>query len=95
MATVTNATQLLAIEIANKFPDVTSGVFVGYIAAGDCACIAWSADASAATDLSLIEGNMDSSTGKWSKLTYTWDNTTAGVDSNGRIVGTSPKVNLG
>ena len=92
---VTNAEDLLAIELANKFPDVKGGTFVAYIAAGDCACVMWTADSSSNGDLSLIESNVDAGTGKWSQLTYSWDNTTAGVDSNGRIVGTSPKVNLG
>ena len=91
----TAAEQLLAIELANKFPDVTSGTFVAYISAGDCSCVAWTADSSSNADLAPIESNMVAGTGKWSSLTYTWDNTTAGVDSNGRIVGTSPKVNLG
>ena len=94
-ATVTDAAKLLAIEIANKCPDVSSGVFVAYVAAGDCSCVAWSADASAATDLSDIEGQMNTTTGKWTALTWSWDNTTAGVSTTGRIVGTSPKVNMG
>ena len=93
---ITDPTQLLAIELANKFPDVTSGAFIGYIAAGDCSCIAWSADTSVSSDLDATIGtNIDTGTGKWSQLTYSWDQTTAGVDSQGYIVGTSPKVSLG
>ena len=93
---VTNASDLLAIEIANKFPDVSSGSFVAYVAAGDCACVMWTADSSTPGDIDgTIGTNVNTTTGKWSSLVYTWDNTTAGVDSQGRIVGTSPKVNLG
>lgn len=92
---VSNAADLLAIEIANKFPDVSSGTFVAYVAAGDCSCVMWTADSSSAGDLAPIEGNVNNTTGKWNALTFSWDNTTAGVDSNGRICGTSPKVNLG
>ena len=96
---VTNAEDLLAIELANKFPDVSAGTFVAYVAAGDCTCVMWTADSSSNGDLSDIESNVVPGTaagsGKWSALTFSWDDTTAGVDSNGRIVGTSPKVNLG
>ncbi len=91
---VTNASQLLAIEIANKFPDVSSGTFTAWVVAGDCACVYWTADSSTAGALdSTIGTNVNG--GKWSQLVYSWDNTTAGVDTQGFIVGTSPKVNLG
>lgn len=91
---VKNATQLLAIEIANKFPDVSSGTFTAWVVAGDCACVYWTADSSTAGALdSTIGSNVNN--GKWSQLVYSWDNTTAGVDTQGFIVGTSPKVNLG
>ncbi len=93
-ANVTNAEDLLAIELGNKFPDMSTGTFVAYIVAGDCTCVMYTADANANAQLSDIESNV-AANGKWSSLTFSWDNTTAGVDSTGHIVGTSPKVNLG
>ena len=45
---VHDAIGLLAIEIANKFPDVSSVTFTAWVVAGDCACVYWTADSSTA-----------------------------------------------
>ena len=93
---VKNALTLLAIELANLFPDVETCCFEAQLRGGDCTAVWYTADTATASAVAdLCSGAEISSNGEWKKDTFKWDNTTAGVSSNGFIVGTSPKLNLG
>ena len=93
-ANVHNATQLLAIELANLFPEIHSGSIYALLHAGKCVAVAYSADLNttmtAGTDCPNI---LTDSSGF--QPTFSWDTKTAGVNSAGLIVGTAPAVQIG
>ncbi len=89
-----DASQLLAIELAKLFPDVKSVCFEAYLVAGDCAAVWYTADTATAQNVASLSGHIDDATGKWSAVNFEWDGETAGVSSEGYIVGTSPKLGL-
>ena len=91
---VHDAIKLLAIELGNLFPDTETCTFECYLRGGDCTAVWYTGDVSNAAPTGLTSG-AHISNGEWSADTFSWDNTTAGVDSEGHIVGTSPKLNLG
>ena len=93
---VTNALTLLAIELANLFPDVETCCFEAQLRGGDCTAVWYTADTATASAVSdLCSGQQISSDGEWTDDVFDWDETTAGVSSDGFIVGTSPKLQLG
>ena len=94
------AQQLLAIEIANLFPDVTSCCFEAGLVAGDCAAVWYTADANVCANVNGLGGGKyvgagDGKGGKFKAETFGWDGSTAGVSTDGYIVGTSPKLEMG
>lgn len=88
---VGNATNLLAIELADLFPEIEDGFIGAALQGGKCVAVYYTADSTSA-DGQLSA--MLTSTG-WTSDTCTWDSSTAGVSSNGLIVGTAPKLALG
>lgn len=89
------ALDLLAIELANLFPDVDQCCFEAGVKGGDCAAVWYTADSGTAADVSDLEGGAEMTSGEWTDELFAWDNTTAGVSTDGFIVGTSPKLQLG
>ena len=93
------AEELLAVELANLFPDVTSCCFEAALIGGDCAAVWYTADSNDYTKVTgLANGAYFTATtkgGKWKSETYGWDGSTAGVSTDGYIVGTSPKLEMG
>ena len=87
------ATNILALELANLFPDLKTAYIEASLVAGHCSAIFDTADASDATQLADLQGNIDDN-GGWKETVLAWDGSTAGVSSNGLIVGTAPKLAL-
>ena len=91
------AQELLAVEIANLFPDVTSCCFEAALIGGDCAAVWYTADANSCGNVSDLSKKYfeDAAGGGWKGETFGWDGSTAGVSTDGYIVGTSPKLEMG
>lgn len=96
---VTAPEALLAIELADLFPEVQTASMVIYVEGGKTLAVAYTADTDSAltggTDCPAITAGSASASGGWSNTTFPWDNSTAGVSSTGFIVGTAPTVALG
>ena len=94
---IVKAEDLLAIELANLFPDVTSCCFEAGLEAGDCAAVWYTADANSCGSVSDLSKKYftDAAGGGWKGETFGWDGSTAGVSTDGYIVGTSPKLEMG
>ena len=90
---------LLAIELADLFPEVQTASMVIYVEGGKTLAVAYTADTDSAltvgTDCPGITAGATGTAGGWSSTTFSWDNSTAGVSSSGFIVGTAPTVALG
>lgn len=94
---VTQAETLLAIELANLFPEIDNASIHVVLNGGKCVGVAYTADQNTAlttgTDCPAVAANAAGA------LQFTepfeWDTKTAGVTSSGLIVGTAPVVALG
>ncbi len=85
--------KLMMIELADLFPEVKSGSIGGSLLGGKCVCLYYTADTeNAGSDAAQIDGEI-SSTG-WRTATCAWDGSTAGVSSEGYIIGTAPVLTL-
>ena len=101
---VTAPESLLCIELANLFPEVETASIKVYVEGGKCLAVAYTADTSTAltpgTNCPNITAGTAAASGGWTQnatggVVFAWDNTTAGVTSDGMIVGTAPEVALG
>lgn len=100
---VTAPESLLAIELADLFPEIDTASMVIYVEGGKTLAVAYTADTSAGltvgTDCPGITAGTATAAGGWTQTsgatTFAWDNSTAGVSSTGFIVGTAPTVALG
>ena len=101
---VTAPESLLAIELADLFPEIDTASMVIYVEGGKTLAVAYSADTSTGltvgTDCPAITAGTAAAAGGWTaadsgETTFAWDNSTAGVSSTGFIVGTAPTVPLG
>ncbi|MGN0700798.1 MAG: hypothetical protein ACI4J8_07355 [Oscillospiraceae bacterium] len=99
-----NPTNLLAIELADLFPEIKNASIKAYLEGGKTLAVAYTADKnsamSAGTDCPTITSGTSTTTGGWSHAAsaspvFSWNNSTAGVSSTGFIVGTAPIVPLG
>lgn len=94
---------LLAIELADLFPEIDTASMVIYVEGGKTLAVAYTADTDAGltvgTDCPGITAGTAAGAGGWTQTsgatTFAWDNSTAGVSSTGFIVGTAPTVALG
>ena len=94
------AEDLLAIELANLFPEIKSAAIIVLLNGGKCTGVAYTADANSMTNFSsteypkiLNEGAKDKAMAFDSSCK--WDEKTAGVSPKGYIVGTAPAIPLG
>ncbi len=89
---VGDAESLLAIELADLFPEVEEGSICAWLEGGKTMAVCYTADDSAYTSgqIPALLG-----AGGWTTDVCAWDNTTAGVSSEGFIVGTAPILPLG
>lgn len=93
---------LLAIELADLFPEINTASMVIYVEGGKTLAVAYTADTDAGltvgTDCPGITAGTTTA-GGWTQTNgatvFAWDNSTAGVSSSGFIVGTAPTVALG
>ncbi len=97
---VGNPSALLCIELANLFPEVQTGSIKAYVEGGKCLAVAYTADTSSALAQGTNCPSIAAGSGGWAEnsnggVVFSWDNTTAGVTSDGLIVGTAPEVALG
>lgn len=96
---VTEPETLLAIELADLFPEIQTASMIIYVEGGKTMAVAYTADTDggikAGTDCPGITAGAAGTAGGWSATTFAWDNSTAGVSSTGFIVGTAPTVALG
>ncbi len=93
-AGVTDAAKLLCIELGNLFPEIHSGSIYALLHAGKCVAVAYSADLNTAMTAGTHCPNILSDSSGF-QPTFSWDNKTAGVNSDGLIVGTAPAVQIG
>lgn len=91
--TTTNATDLLAIRLQELLPEVKSASAIIYVEGGKCKAVAYTEDTNAGITVGTDCPGITAGTGF--PASYTWNNATAGVNSNGLIVGTAPAVPLG
>lgn len=94
---VTSAETLLAIELANLFPEIENASIHAVLNGGKCVGVAYTADQNTAlttgTDCPAVVTN-GAGAMEFSQP-FGWDTKTAGVSSTGLIVGTAPVVALG
>ena len=85
---LTAAESLLAIELADLFPTVQNGFVWAYLEGGKCMYAVYTEDTTAT--FTGKPGATDFAAGK-----FAWDNSTAGISSDGFSVGTAPALDLG
>ncbi|MBO5376997.1 MAG: DUF5021 domain-containing protein [Ruminiclostridium sp.] len=88
---VTSPEQLLAIELADLFPEVQTGGIAAWLQGGKCMAVTYTADSTSADPQTEALLGTDG----WTAKVCAWDNQTAGVSSGGLIVGTAPVLPLG
>lgn len=94
---------LLAIELADLFPEVDTASMIIYVEGGKTLAVAYTADTAdpldVGTDCPGITAGTANASGGWTAnngaVIFAWDNSTAGVTTSGFIVGTAPIVALG
>lgn len=87
-ASITDATELMTRTIADVFPDLKSAYVFAYCVAGSCKYVAYSADGNTKPDTMPTEDDFKDGV-------YGWDGNTAGITSDGIILGTAPELKLG
>ncbi len=96
LASNSSAEKLLASKLADRFPDMKTASIIASLR-GDANCIALAYTADVATKL-VFGTNMpsiDATSGEFPS-SYAWDTKNAGITpSDGYIMGTSPKVEIG
>lgn len=85
---LTAAESLLAIELADLFPTVQNGYVRAYLEGGKCMYVVYTEDTTAT--FTGCPADTDFAAGH-----FAWDNSTAGISSDGFSVGTAPALDLG
>lgn len=87
-ADITDAAELMTRDLADVFPDVKSSYVFAYCVGGSCKYVAYTADS--------VEAPADMPTqDEFEKGVCEWDGNTAGITSDGIILGTAPELKLG
>lgn len=86
----TNVTKMLAVELRSLFPDVKGAAAMVYLEGGKAKYCWYTADAD---DYTNVNGAPKST--NFTAEKFEWDGNTAGVSSDGFIVGTAPALALG
>lgn len=94
-AGVTEAVVLLAINLADLFPSLSNGAAKANIIGGSCVAVWYTADASTVAAVTGAPTFGDDAQHAWSADVFAWDNSTAGITSDGFTVGTAPVLALG
>lgn len=85
---ITAAESLLAIELADLFPTVQNAYVRAYLEGGKCMYVVYTEDTT--STFSGCPADTNFAAGK-----FAWDNSTAGISSDGFSVGTAPALDLG
>lgn len=97
---------LLSIKLRELFPDITQGVVIAWVKAGNVEALVYTADVSAVgqsatTTIGTVasatynNGVLSGTDVNWTTKTAKWDEKTAGISDVGLTVGTSPALALG
>lgn len=92
---VTNAEDLLAINLADLFPSVSNGAINANVISGSCVAVWYTADASTVAAVTGAPAFGADAQHAWATDPFTWDGSTAGITSDGFTVGTAPVLTLG
>lgn len=92
---VKNAEDLLAINLADLFPSVSNGAINANVISGSCVAVWYTADASTVAAVTGAPGFGADAQHAWADDPFDWDNSTAGITSDGFTVGTAPVLTLG
>lgn len=92
---VTNATDLLAINLADLFPSVSNGAINANVISGSCTAVWYTADASTVAAVTGAPEFGADAQHAWATDPFAWDNSTAGITTDGFTVGTAPVLSLG
>ena len=90
-ASCSTAQQLLATELASLFPEIKNAAIVAYLEGGKCLYLCYTADTK---DLSDLTPTTIPQQTHFKAEAFEWDKQTAGVTSNGLILGTAPALTL-
>ncbi len=91
---VTDPAKLLAIHLADAFPDMKNGSIAAVLKGGsNCNAVAYTADTSSALTVTTDYPTVGAD-GTFPAI-FEWDTHTAGISTSGFVVGTAPKVELG
>lgn len=94
-AGVTEAVELLAINLADLFPSLSNGAAKANIIGGSCVAVWYTADSSTVAGVTGVPAFGTDAQHAWSADVFAWDNSTAGITSDGFTVGTAPVLALG
>lgn len=94
-AGVTEAVELLAINLADLFPSLSNGAAKANIIGGSCVAVWYTADSSTVAGVTDVPTFGPDAQHAWSADVFAWDNSTAGITSDGFTVGTAPVLALG
>lgn len=94
-AGVKEAVELLAINLADLFPSLSNGAAKANIIGGSCVAVWYTADASTVAAVKGTPAFGADAQHAWSDDVFAWDNSTAGITSDGFTVGTAPVLALG
>lgn len=94
-AGVTEAVDLLAINLADLFPSLSNGAAKANIIGGSCVAVWYTADSSTVDGVTGVPTFGADAQHAWSADVFAWDNSTAGITSDGFTVGTAPVLALG
>lgn len=86
----TDATKLLAVNLASVFPDVQNAAIVAFLEGGSCMYVIYTADVNSVDDIGTVPTYDD-----FKDNAYNWNDNTAGITSEGITVGTAPALALG
>lgn len=87
--TLTNAESRLAIGLAKLLPEVDEARIGFWIEKGICSALYYTEDTTSDVTIQSFTN------GGWSSDSYIWNGQTAGVSSEGYVIGTSPALILG
>lgn len=92
---LTSATDLLAINLADLFPSLSNGTASANIISGSCVAVWYTADATTVAAVTGAPGFGADAQHAWADDPFAWDNSTAGITTDGFTVGTAPVLSLG
>ena len=86
-----DATAMLAIRLANYYPDLKNACFEAYLYNGYCQALWYTSETSSIEDVSSFSHGKNCYEYGWSDY-YNWTSGTKGISYEGYIIGTSPEL---